>query len=149
MTYSPEEVAVLKEVYLELLAQGKSERQIDVVDGMPSWGTRWQWKHDAAFLTQCRRAKAHGAEETLLQAEQKLAESIMRAEDEACPPQLPPLVKELMSHARWKAKCFNPGAYGDRMQFAGDPDAPIKTENVTLTLTSEDAYKRMLNGDAE
>ena len=39
-----------------------------------------------------------------------------------------------------------PKVYGDKLALGGDPDAPpIKTES-TVTMTAEEAYKRMLGG---
>lgn len=125
--FTEAQVADMKAVYLELLAKGKNEREIDCVDGMATWFTRYEWKKDPEFSTQCKMAKAHGAESDLLKAEMKLEETITRAEDEACPPQLPPLVKELLSHARWKAKCFNKD-YADKQIHVGDADNPVKID---------------------
>jgi hypothetical protein len=41
---------------------------------------------------------------------------------------------------------WDPKRYGDKLAVGGDADAPpIRTES-TVTITAEDAYKRMLNG---
>jgi hypothetical protein len=37
--------------------------------------------------------------------------------------------REIASHKRWQAKMRDRAKYGDSVQVAGDPDAPIKTIN--------------------
>ena len=53
--------------------------------------------------------------------------------------------REEAQHYRWRASKIAP-EYKDKIAHGGDPDAPpIKTE-ATVTLTAEEAYKRMLGG---
>jgi hypothetical protein len=47
---------------------------------------------------------------------------------------------------KWVAAKLKPRMYGDKVALGGDPDAPpIRTEG-TMTLTADEAYKRMLDG---
>lgn len=54
--------------------------------------------------------------------------------------------KELAHHKRWYASKMAPADLGDKLitEHTGEGGGPIKTE--TVTMTAEEAYKRMLDG---
>ena len=58
----------------------------------------------------------------------------------------PEQVRVLVDIEKWQAGKENPKKYGDKLAIGGDADAPpIRTES-TLTLTPDEAYRRMLDG---
>lgn len=105
--YTEEQIEAAKELYLQLLAQGKTEVEIDVVDGLPGHTYRSKWKDQPTFAEQCLRARAIGAEYSLLHAETALDHVWAKADDDAANPQLVQVAVEKMKHARWKAAKFN------------------------------------------
>lgn len=127
-------VAEQQELYLELLALGKTEREIDAVEGMACWRTRAGWKKDAEFNAQLMRTRELAAQNHLLNAEKKLEEVIMRAEDEACSPQLASLVNSMLHHARWKASVTSPRTHGNKVAVGGDEDAPPIQQSITVKI---------------
>ncbi len=102
-----------KELYLELLAQGYTERELAVVENLPSYEVRWQWLKDEEFSIQCHEARAIGAEFILGNAEEALEDTYQRALDDAASPQLIQATESKMRHARWKASKYNKRMYGD------------------------------------
>ena len=53
--------------------------------------------------------------------------------------------REEAQHYRWRASKIAP-EYKDRVAHGGDPDAPPIQTASTVTLTPDEAYKRMLGG---
>ena len=99
----PEDVAAWQELYLELLAQGKTEAEVSSVEGMPSWTVRWKWQSDTEFKTNRSMAQAHGASLGLVDARKKLEHTYQRALDDAASPQLVAITYKIAQHARWLA----------------------------------------------
>ena len=64
-------MAVQQELYLDLLRLGKTEREIDAVDEMPSWPTRYLWLADKKFSTRRLEAQAQGVELALVSHEER------------------------------------------------------------------------------
>jgi hypothetical protein len=99
----PEDIIAWQKLYLDLLAQGKTEAEVSAVEGMPSWPIRYKWQDDAEFLTNRSRAHAHGATIALLDARTKLEDTYQRALDDAASPQLVAITDKIAQHARWLA----------------------------------------------
>ena len=121
-----------------LIADGKTYREIAGTVGV-GLGTLCKWiEADDERSRACARAREISA-----QAFEERAQEVL--EDAADPFQLAK-ARELAAHWRWRAKAVNPRRYGDKVAVGGDADAPpIKSES-TVTLTAEEAYKRMLGG---
>ncbi len=155
----------------ERLANGDALVRICELEGMPTTTTVRKWlvegaradapKHLKDFLANYTRAREEQADaifdECLAIADNATDDVLFLTEESSDGEGARPAIKHSaiqraklqIDTRKWMAAKLRPKKYGERMQVAGDPDAPIKTENVTLTLTSEDAYKRMLNGDVE
>jgi hypothetical protein len=52
----------LQENYLSLLRLGKTEIEINAVDGMVSWDTRYRWLADPKFSARRLEAQAQGVQ---------------------------------------------------------------------------------------
>jgi hypothetical protein len=141
----------------EGLADGKSLRDICEGDGMPTEATVRAWALDdiQGFNAQYARARSLGYD--------MLAEDILRIADT-------PLkgVKtvnkatgveiteaDMIEHRRlqvdtrkWMLSKMLPKRYGDKVEatLQGPNGGPIETSS-TITLTAEEAYKRMLGGE--
>lgn len=115
-TYTP----VMAERICSLIAQGRSKRQIEAMEGMPNRETidAWMLKHEA-FASQYARAcevrtEAH-------------AEEIVEISDRD---DLPADQKRVMIDARkWVASKLLPRKYGDSMTLKGDKDNPLRIAN--------------------
>lgn len=110
----PEDVEAWKALYLELLAQGKTEAEVSSVEGMPCWRTRYTWQQDEEFLSNRSMAQAHGASLGLQDAKRKLEDTYQRALDDAASPQLVAITDKIAQHARWLASRLAKNEYGDK-----------------------------------
>jgi hypothetical protein len=133
--YTPE----IAQQMCEQLAEGIPLRQICRQEGFPEWRTiyDWMWKDDAlgeagtGLSTAIAKAREVGqdaiAEEIYIEAMAE-PERILSQNGDRIDPGYVALVKaradiKLKLLAKW-----NPKRYGDRVQVAGDPNAPLKTE---------------------
>lgn len=112
-TYTP----ILAERICTLIAQGKSKRQIEDMEGMPNRETidAWMLKHEG-FASQYARAC-----EARTEAQ---AEEIVEISDRD---DLPADQKRVMIDARkWVASKLLPKKYGDSVTVKGDKDNPLQ-----------------------
>lgn len=112
-SYTP----VLAERICELIAQGKSKRQIEAMDGMPNRETidAWCLKHEG-FASQYARACDIRTE--------AYAEEVVDIADRD---DLPADQKRVMVDARkWVACKLLPKKYGDAVTLKGDKDNPLR-----------------------
>lgn len=125
-------MAIARLLYLELLKMGKTEREIDTVEDVPSHQYRNKWLNDLTFLEQCYHAREIGATRILESAEEKQDLAYQMALDEAASPQLVSIVSEISKHARWKAAKYNKRMYGDKqaVELSGPEGGAIPVLNV-------------------
>jgi hypothetical protein len=109
-----EKIEELKEIYLGLLRLGKTEREIDVVEGMVSWDTRWRWHIDAEFSAQCLNARKQGVEYSLIEHELRQQKVFEMGLDDVANKPLVDALKEMGQHVRWKAAKLNRDTYGEK-----------------------------------
>jgi hypothetical protein len=110
-----------------LIAAGKSLRQIAGVDGIPPRQTILDWLHaQPAFSCQYARARKDQAD---LYAEMCI-EIASSAKPESV--QVSRLQVDVL---KWTAAKLRPKRWGDRLELAGDPDAPIVTIPKEFTVT--------------
>ncbi|SPA44613.1 terminase small subunit protein [Cupriavidus taiwanensis] len=140
----------------ERIAEGESLRAICAGDDMPNKATVFRWlAADRAFSDQYARARECQAD--------ALADEIVYIADT---PQMGQksvskatgveiTEGDMIEHRRlqvdarkWMAGKLAPKKYGDKIQqqLTGADGGPIQSE--TVTMTAEDAYKRMLDGGA-
>ena|ERR1700742_682188 len=105
-----------KALYLELLRLGKTEMEINAVEGVPAHNDRSKWKDDPAFAEECALARKAAADLILEDAEQKVALVYNMALDDAASPQLVSIADKILYHARWKVGKYNKEVYGDKIQ---------------------------------
>lgn len=136
--YTDEEIADAKVLYLGLLSQGFTERDMDQVEKLPGHTYRSAWKEDKTFAEQCQRARADGASYVLHSAEEKLKHAWDKADDDSCSPQMATLAESFMRHARWRASKYNPDLYGEKVknEHTGKNGGPIQT---TVAVSAEEA----------
>lgn len=112
-SYTP----ILAERICSLIAQGKSKRQIEGMDGMPNRETidAWLMKHEG-FASQYARACECRTE--------GYAEEVVEISDR---PDLGADQKRVMIDARkWVACKLLPKKYGDAVTIKGDKDNPLR-----------------------
>ena len=99
---------------MELLAQGKSIRDITRLKSMPCWETLRNWINKyPEFQEQYVKAKADGIEFVLANAEDLLNENLEAAKNEnKVDLGKSHLIKESISLAKWKAERLNSKVYG-------------------------------------
>jgi hypothetical protein len=69
----PDKVAKLQETNLSLLRMGKTEIEINAVDGVMSWDTRYRWLSDSKFSARRLEAQGQGVELTLVAHDERMA----------------------------------------------------------------------------
>jgi hypothetical protein len=105
-----------KILYLELLAKGFNEREIDEADGVPDWKYRAVWKRDPEFYRQCQEARSHGVHKTIRKANHDLMETIENAKTGIVDPVLAGLIKTQLEYAKWLAKNVAPRDFAEVKQ---------------------------------
>ena len=113
----PEDIDSWKNLYLELLAEGKTEAEVSQVENMPAWPKRYSWQEDEKFCINRSRAQAHGATKKLAAAESKLEYVYERALDDAASPQLVSITDKIAQHARWCASRLAKDEYGEKQDI--------------------------------
>lgn len=132
--WTEEKIKEAKELYLQLLAQGKTEEEINECDGVPSWAYRYKWRKDADFLTECQEAVEIGTEKELYELERLHKEILQRACDSEIPPHAVTAAENIAKHKRWKA--------GKRTKtYAERTNIDLKAE-VDIGVSLERALKR-------
>ena len=104
---------------MELLAQGKSIRDITRLKSMPCWETLRNWINKyPEFQEQYVKAKADGIEFVLANAEDLLNENLEAAKNEnKVDLGKSHLIKESVSLAKWKAERLNSSVYGKKNEL--------------------------------
>lgn len=137
----------------ERIADGESLRTICASDNMPSRRTILNWLvADASFCAKYAHAREAQAD--------LLAEEIVHIADTpqigtrsvSKPSGLEITEADMVEHRRlqvlarqWYASKLAPKKYGDKVQHTGDGGGPIQ-QNSTVTVTAEEAYKRLIDG---
>lgn len=130
VAYSPE----LVEKVCELLASGKSLRDIGKMKGMPDRSTLWRWTQSHPEIEQpIARARAQGFDE--------LAD---RAMEEACTASDPVKGRLALDARRWYLAKLNPARYGERQlvqsQISGPDGGPIQIDS---EISDAEALRRL------
>lgn len=120
----------------DLIAEGKSEREICAMPGMPDIKTIWAWKNRyPEFLQQSVRARAQSAEiynaRRMEKAEALYREAQARmASGENFPKGVVEAIKACMQEDAREAAIRDDSRYGDRKKVAltGSDGGPLKTE---------------------
>ena len=142
------------ETICEGLAEGHSLLEICEAMGIP-YSTARGWELDipehAANATRARAFGCHSIAEQML----NIADTPLIGEERTMKADGSVEIRQgdMTQHRRlqvdtrkWLISRWLPKVYGDKVALGGDPDAPpIKTES-TVTMTAEEAYKRMLGG---
>ena len=138
----------------ERLAEGEPLRQICRDERMPAWRTVYAWKAaDADFDARIALAREAGfdaiAHECLDIADETTFDTLVgengdRANTEWISRSKLRVETRLKLLAKW-----DPKRYGDKVDInhGGQDGNPIKTES-NVTVSAEEAYKRLINGDA-
>lgn len=114
------------------IADGKSLRTIEQIDGMPSMTTIMRWLADdrnEGFREQYARAREIQADaliEDILAVADNMLGDVGRD-------------KLRIDSRKWLASKLMPKKYGDRLQVAGSADEPVKIERIeTIIVDSKD-----------
>jgi hypothetical protein len=116
---------------VELLAQGKTVRDITRLKSMPCWETLRNWINKyPEFQEQYAKAKADGIEFILANAEDLLNDNLEKAKTETKTDLgKTHLVKAAVDLAKWKAEKLSPKVYGKQSELnvkAGDQLIQVK-----------------------
>ncbi|MGY2808705.1 hypothetical protein [Bradyrhizobium sp. USDA 4506] len=95
-----QDVAALQELYLSLLRLGKTAVEINAVEGMVCWDTRWRWLADKEFSARRHEAQRQGVELQLTAHETRLAEVYGMGLEDAANKPLVNVLKEMGAHTR-------------------------------------------------
>ncbi len=154
MPRSSEFTQKIADLICEKLVTGLSLRKICLDDEMPALATIFRWLNDnASFREQYARARE-------AQAETLVDEIIDIADESSRDTYIDDDGNERTNHdviarsrlrfdaRRWAASKMLPKKYGDKIEANHTVDAKL-TGNVglTLTLSPEESYKRMLDGE--
>lgn len=128
--WTPERMEDAKSLYLNLVSLGKTEAEINEVEGLPSWAYRYAWQNDVAFLTHLQEARRKSASIHAYDAIGIVKEAYDRALDEAASPQL---VSAANNYAKVKlmvAAKLDKDTWGDsvRNEHTGKNGEPIQSE---------------------
>ena len=119
------------------IANGETYTKIAHDEGITQ-GRLSQWleadPNRSARARAARNLAARTWDEKALQTIQKAADPFQLAK-----------AREEAQHNRWRASKIAP-EYKDKVAHGGDADAPPIQHSATVTLSAEDAYKRMLGG---
>ena len=127
------------EAVSDMIANGVTYRDIAAMYGI-GLGRLCAWiEADAERSHACARAR-----EVSGQAYDEMASQII---SDAKDPFDLAKAKELAVHWRWRAKAVNPRRYSDKVQVGGSEDMPPVRVDGKLTISPDEAYKRMIAGD--
>lgn len=136
------------------ITEGQPLREICRLPGMPTWGTVYDWI-DARPELEARFARARARGHDAIAADAlRIADTPLIGEEVTVKPDGSEEVRkgDMLGHrklqietrlkllAKWDRR------YADKMAIGGTDDLPPISSNTTVTLTAEEAYKRMLNG---
>lgn len=134
-TYTP----ILGERVCELIAQGKSKRQISEMEGMPNRSTidAWLLRNETFHGQYARACEIRG---------EAFAEELIDIADDAT---LDPQDKRVRIDARkWVASKLLPRLYGDSVTVKGDKDNPLHMQH-RFDLTDAQLLAIAAGGDAQ
>jgi len=109
-------VAEQQKLYLSLPRLGKTEIEINAVEDMPCWDTRFRRLSDKDFSARRLEAQEQGCKLGLVSAEEKLEDTYQRAITDAASPQLVTITDKIAQYVRWKASKLNRDLYGEKIQ---------------------------------
>lgn len=149
-TYTPED----GETICAGLAEGRSLLEITEAMGIP-YSTAYGWEKDIPEHAENSARARESGYRALSEQCLKISDTPMIGEERTVKPDGSIEVREgdMLGHRKLMIDTrlrllgkWAPKVYGDKLAVGGDADAPpIKTES-TVTLTAEEAYKRMLGG---
>ena len=146
-TFTAEQVAKIGADICARVSTGETLRQICREDGMPSKSSFYEWmEKDPELAGRFARARLDGfdaiAEESLEIADEVAARNPMGGIDGGDVQN-----RKLRIETRLKLLAkWDPKRYGERVAVGGAEDMPPIKSAVTMTMTAEEAYKRMLDG---
>ena len=138
-----EDVSKAQELYLSLLRLGMSEKKISLVNGMPSWDTRWNWQKDSDFSARRVEAQKQGSVMGLVEHEERLEHVYEMGLEEAANPGLVSVLKEMGQHARWKASKLYREVYGEKMDLTAKGEAIKGTTIVVGSQADKDLLEKI------
>jgi hypothetical protein len=130
--WTPERVIEAKKIYLAALAEGKTEDDINKIDGVPSWPYRHEWRQDKQFFTECQKAIEIGTEKELNDYERLQQEMLSEARTNAIPPHAITMLENIGKHKRWKAG-KRTKTYSDKLTVSGDAENPLAVTGQLFT----------------
>lgn len=137
-SYTPEIAAAI----CQLVAEGGNLDRIAQEEGMPSKTAIYGWmkahKDFADDYAQARAMRADSRSDRIDDYGRQMVNGQITPEQ----------ARVLIDIEKWQAGKENPKKYGDRVALnhgGQDGENPIKAD---VTLTPDEAYRRMLNGDA-
>ena len=147
--------AAVAQKICDLIAAGKTLKQIDEEPSLPSESTIMSWLADGAhrqFLEQYARARE-------AYADKLAAETLEIADDSSEDLRTDPKTgAELTDHEvvarsrlrvdtrKWLASKLAPKKYGDKVAVGGADDLPPIRMDSKVTVTPEEAYRNLLDG---
>lgn len=128
--YTEDQVATMKELYLELIAQGLSEHKINAVKNLASWEIRRRWQSDPEFLAQLKEARKASALCRMSDAEARLDHTYDRALDDAASPQLVSAANNYAKFQHLIASKLDRETWGEKqdINLGGQSDNPVKLD---------------------
>lgn len=131
--WTEDRIADAKELYIELLKTGKTERQCNAVQDLPCYTRRLSWKQDPDFKARCEEASKIGVDAELGNLQDLMDDALLRVADGELPPHYVSLLNTMSQYYRWKAGKLNNEKYGDKFkqELSGANGTPIEF-NVTF-----------------
>jgi hypothetical protein len=110
----------LETAILDRLANDESLRSICKDEGMPNAATVHRWmQDDAEFASRYARARVIQAE-TVASGMRDIELDVIDGSME------PAAARVVLDSQRWRASKLAPKKYGDKLEIAGDPEAPLQ-----------------------
>lgn len=139
----------------ERIADGEPLRVICREEGMPAWRTVYDWlTKDEAFAARFARAREVGFDAIAAEA-LEIADTPMEGvrTEIADDGKTKEVREDMLGHRKLQIETrlkllakWSPKRYGDKVAVGGADDLPPIQSNSTITLTPEEAYKRMIDG---
>jgi hypothetical protein len=121
----------LTDVICELMADGKSEKQIGEMEGMPTRQTMRMWRRTYPdFLAKCARAReeqGHLAVDEMVEIEQEVIDGNLPCD----------VARVVLSSKQWRASKLAKAHYGDKLSI--EIPKAIGINSISATLTDEQA----------
>lgn len=118
-TYTAEVAALI----CDRIMDGESLRTICAADDMPNKSTVFRWLDETPeFATRYARAREAQGDEM---------DGMILEVAKACTPETAAADRVKIDAFKWRASKLAPKRYGEKMQLAGDPDAPLEFKDVS------------------